>query len=83
MHYKNGRPAKDGDKIVSLTYGFSGVLHSSDAGNSTCNGRIAPISQNDPYVTLSECLPPDDIAAASVPDSSVPSAAPAEAPPES
>ncbi len=76
MHYKNGREAKDGDKIVSLTYGFSGILHSANPGAgascSTCNGRLAAISQNDPYITLSECLHIDDIASAEVRDSSKP-----------
>ena len=31
---------------------------------------VAPISQNDPYVTLKECLHVDDIMAADIPDSS-------------
>jgi hypothetical protein len=68
MHYKNGREAKPGDKVINLTYGFSGILHSVNAGSTTCNGRLATISQNDPYVTLSECLHQDDVAAADVPD---------------
>lgn len=69
MHYKNGREAKPGDKVVSLAYGFSGILHSISAQSTTCNGRLAAISQNDPYVTLSDCLHMDDVAKASVPDS--------------
>lgn len=68
MHYKNGRKAKDGDKVINLTYGFSGVLHSSQPQSKSCNGRIAPISQNDPYVTIGECLHIDDVKAADVPD---------------
>lgn len=67
MHYKNGRAAKDGDKIVNLPTGLSGVLHSTNAQSKTCNGRLAPIRQDDAYVTLSECLHIDDIAAAEVP----------------
>jgi hypothetical protein len=70
LHYKNGREVKSGDKIISLEHGVAGVLHSVNAGAETCNGRIAPVSQNDPYVTLSKCLHVDDIAAADVPDSS-------------
>jgi hypothetical protein len=67
MHYKNGRPAKNGDKIVSLTYGFAGILHSAVSTSNSCNGRIAPISQNDPYITIKECLHIDDIIAAEIP----------------
>jgi hypothetical protein len=69
MHYKNGREAKAGDKILS-PHG-TGILHTVTAQSNTCNGRIAVISQNDPYVTLSECLHLDDInAAVSIPDTS-------------
>lgn len=80
MHYKNGREAKAGDKVINLTYGFAGVLHSVIAGATSCNGRLAPISQNDPYVTIGECLHQDDVAAAQIPDSSAPpvSSAPKE-----
>jgi hypothetical protein len=69
MHYKNGREAKPGDKVVNLAWGFSGILHSTTANSETCNGRIAAISQNDPYVTIKECLHIDDVAKADVPDS--------------
>ena len=69
MHYKNGREAKAGDQVVNLTYGFSGILHSTTAQNTTCNGRLAAINQNDPYVTIGECLHMDDIASATIPDS--------------
>lgn len=68
MHYKNGREAKVGDKVVNLTGGLIGILHSVTAQSSTCNGRLAPTSQNDPYVTIGECLHLDDISAAEVPD---------------
>lgn len=70
MHYKNGREAKPGDKIVNLPTGLSGILHSPNPGSETCNGRMARIDPSDPYVTLGECLHVDDIAAAEVPDSS-------------
>lgn len=71
MHYKNGRLAKAGDKVVSLAHHTAGVLHSVNAGSNTCNGRLAVTTPNDPFVTLSECLHADDIAAANVPDSSI------------
>jgi hypothetical protein len=70
MHYKNGRPAKEGDKIINLESGFTGVLHTTNAGSQTCNGRLAQTSHNDPWVTIGECLHIDDIKAAEIPDSS-------------
>lgn len=70
MHYKNGREAKPGDKVVSLANQVTGIVHSINAGSTTCNGRLALISQNDAYVTLSECLHLDDVKAATLPDSS-------------
>lgn len=69
MHYKNGRPAKAGDKVINLTHGLSGILHTVNGTSTTCNGRLAAINQNDPYVTIGECLHVDDVAAATVPDS--------------
>lgn len=68
MHYKNGRLAKEGDKIVT-PYGM-GILHSTNASSETCNGRIAVTTASDAYVTLSECLHFDDVMKAVVPDSS-------------
>ena len=68
MHYKNGREAKAGDRIINLTSGLSGVLHSPNAKSETCNGRLAAVTLNDPWVTLGECLHLDDVAAASIPD---------------
>lgn len=75
MHYKNGREAKNGDRVVLITsYGSSygavaGVLYDAVAGNDHCNGKIAITSNNDPCPNLKECLHVDDIAAADVPDS--------------
>ena len=69
MHYKNGRAAKAGDRVVSVVYGLSGILHSLNSQSDTCNGRLASTNNNDQYVTLSECLHIDDIAAATIPDS--------------
>ena len=68
MHYKNGREAKAGDIAVSLTNKTAGLLHSVSASSNTCNGRLAPINGSDPYVTISECLHIDDVAAATIPD---------------
>ena len=70
MHYKNGREAKAGDKVISLDIHTSGVLYNLNTSSSTCNGTLAPISYNNPCVTLSERLHVDDIVAAAITDSS-------------
>lgn len=66
MHYKNGREAKNGDKVILIPqYGSPviGILYDAQAGNDTCNGRIAPTKPNDPMPNLQECLHLDDIKA--------------------
>lgn len=68
MHYRNGREAKNGDKVVKLGgYGTGaevvcfGVLHSAVAGNDFCNGSIAPIT-NDIGACICDMLHVDDLA---------------------
>lgn len=85
MHYKNGRAAKNGDKIVLIQpvgyngLNVAGILYDSrgDGGND-CNGRIAQTSHSDPTADLKNCLHVDDVAAATIPDSTP--ATPTEAP---
>jgi hypothetical protein len=64
MHYKNGREAKNGDKVMLIPASGSppvcGILYDATAGNDYCNGRIAVTSSNDPYPNLKECLHLDD-----------------------
>ena len=67
MHYRNGREAKNGDKVMLLpSYGppVVGILYDATAGNDYCNGKIAPTHQNDPCPNLKECLHLDDVLAA-------------------
>ncbi len=78
MHYKNGREAKNGDKVVLIRqYGavdpatgkvFSnaavGILYDAIPGNDHCNGKVAVITANDPMSDLKECLHLDDVLAA-------------------
>ena len=81
MHYKNGREAKNGDIILTLplpgqTYPTPtvGVLFNAKAEQgSDCNGSIAPIMGGQPpcCADLKNCLHIDDIAAATIPDSTV------------
>ena len=65
MHFKNGREAKNGDKVVLIpSFGppMIGVLYDAVAGNDYCNGRIAPINPAaDPSPNLKECLHLDDV----------------------
>lgn len=68
MHYRNGREAKNGDKVVKLGgYGTGaeivsfGVLHSAQAGNDYCNGGIAPLI-HEQGACLCDMLHVDDLA---------------------
>lgn len=69
MHYRNGREAKNGDKIVRIdtangTIQAFGVLHSAKAeGGDYCNGNIAIVQQMTEYACLCDCLHVDDLAA--------------------
>jgi hypothetical protein len=67
MHYRNGREAKNGDKIVKLDDRGNvvayGVLHSATPGNDYCNGYIAPIQPQNDYACMVDCLHVDDVAA--------------------
>lgn len=71
MHYRNGREAKNGDKVVSLSgYGATsminavGVLYDATPGNDYCNGYIASILGGAPVVAcICDCLHVDDLAA--------------------
>lgn len=63
MHYRNGREAKNGDKIVVMdgyNSPMAGILYDAVAGNDYCNGKVAIIHGNDPCPNLKECLHWDD-----------------------
>ena len=67
MHYRNGREAKNGDKIVRLggsggVIEAFGVLHSAVAGNDYCNGNIAVVQSSNEYACMCDCLHVDDLA---------------------
>lgn len=69
MHYRNGREAKNGDKVVQLDYSTGkivgvGVLFDAVPGNDYCNGSIAPILGGAVLMAcLADCLHADDLAA--------------------
>jgi hypothetical protein len=69
MHYRNGREAKNGDKVIQLSYEGGkvlgvGILHDAVAGNDYCNGNIASTAV--PGLTgacLIDCIHMDDLQA--------------------
>lgn len=66
MHFRNGRPANNGDPIVKLETNSGkivafGVLHGATPGNDFCNGNIAPII-NDSMACMCDCIHVDDLA---------------------
>lgn len=67
MHYRNGREAKNGDKIVQLgdkgKITASGVLYDAVPGNDYCNGFIAPAQNPLTAACMVDCLHVDDVAA--------------------
>ena len=66
MHYRNGREAKNGDKVVKLNHDGKiesfGVLHSATPGNDYCNGNIAVIQATNDGACMVDCLHVDDVA---------------------
>jgi hypothetical protein len=68
MHYRNGREAKNGDKIIQLQMDGSvitavGVLYDAVPGNDYCNGSIAPTQVQPAGACLCDCLHVEDLAA--------------------
>lgn len=67
MHYRNGREAKNGDKVVKLGMSSGkieafGVLHSATPGNDYCNGYIAVVQPTNEGACMVDCLHVDDVA---------------------
>ena len=69
MHYRNGREAKNGDRILNLgVYSgpVIGTLRDAVAGNDYCNGYTqlgTEPSPNDPIACMCDCLHMDDVLA--------------------
>lgn len=67
MHYKNGREAKNGDKVLltpqtgATSTPVVGILYDAVAGNDHCNGRLALVTPSDPWPNLKDCIHIDDI----------------------
>ncbi len=69
MHYRNGREAKNGDKVIQLgSYGDGqivafGLLYDAKPGSDYCNGSIAPVQQAISGACMCDCLHMDDVVA--------------------
>lgn len=65
MHYRNGREAKNGDKVVQLDFNGKiaafGILHSATPGNDYCNGQVATIQQLNQGACMVDCLNAEDV----------------------
>jgi hypothetical protein len=68
MHYRNGREAKNGDRVIQLSCDdqgkvlATGVLYDATPGNDWCNGSIAPVQNPLTGASTCDCLHVDDIA---------------------
>lgn len=68
MHYRNGREAKNGDRVIQLgTSGDGrvlqlGVLIDAVPGSDHCNGNIVTIQHPVTGACLCDCLHVDDLA---------------------
>jgi hypothetical protein len=66
MHYRNGREAKNGDKVVQIGSTGNivsvGILYDAVPGNDYCNGSIAPTG-GVAMACLVDCIHADDLAA--------------------
>lgn len=67
MHYRNGREAKNGDKIVQIggdgKITHVGVLYDAVPGNDYCNGMIAMTDRGAIGACMCDCLHVEDVAA--------------------
>lgn len=65
MHYRNGREAKNGDRVLQIGFDgkiTTGILHDAIAGNDYCNGSLAQINSGS-GACLIDCLHADDVLA--------------------
>jgi hypothetical protein len=68
MHYRNGREAKNGDRVVKFSTSQGkieavGILADAVAGNDYCNGIIAPILYpGTSTACMIDCIHADDLA---------------------
>jgi hypothetical protein len=63
MHYRNGREAKNGDRVIQI--GFDGkiqlgIIFDAVTGNDYCNGNLAP-AHGVVTACMIDCLHVDDV----------------------
>ncbi len=69
MHYRNGRQAKNGDKVIQLTMSGDckitavGILFDAAPGNDYCNGQVASTLPTLTDACMCDCLHMDDLVA--------------------
>lgn len=68
MHYRNGREAKNGDRVIQLSYEGGkvmavGILYDAKPGDDYCNGCLAPVNGPGLGACLVDCIHADDLAA--------------------
>jgi hypothetical protein len=68
MHYRNGREAKNGDKVVQFGWNNAnveavGTLQNATPGSDFCNGDIMRGEEKVTSACLCDCLHVDDLAA--------------------
>ncbi len=64
MHYRDGRLAKPGDKVVNLITCQAGLIYDLQPGMETCNARLAQILPTDGYISIRDCVHQDSLQAA-------------------
>ena len=67
MHYRNGREAKNGDKVIQFETDSGmplciGTLEGAEYGQDFCNGRIEVPNSEPQLACLCDCLHVDDVA---------------------
>lgn len=69
MHYKNGRPANEGDSVIAPVYRggtlkpTAGVIHSIAPGSQSCNAQVNTITPGrveSTCVTVGDCYHAED-----------------------
>lgn len=63
MHYRNGRVAKPGDRVIQVGFNGklqAGILFDAVEGNDYCNGNLAP-THGVVGACLVDCLHEDDV----------------------
>lgn len=65
MHYRNGREAKNGDKLIQIDSEGNitafGILYDAIPGNDYCNGSIAIAQPIQACACMCDCLHVDDL----------------------